>query len=58
MANLNEDKLQHILSAINKIEYGSLLITIHDGEITQLDSTVKSRFSKTKADQLKRKVNN
>ncbi|MGM0920328.1 MAG: YezD family protein [Bacillota bacterium] len=48
MANINESKVQQILTALKKINYGSVLITIHDGEITQLDSTEKSRFSKTK----------
>ncbi|MDQ0219244.1 DUF2292 domain-containing protein [Peribacillus cavernae] len=57
MVNLSEEKVQHILSALQKIEYGSLLITIHEGEITQVDSTVKNRFLKPKSNQLNRKVN-
>jgi hypothetical protein len=49
MATINETKVQQIITALKKINYGSVLITIHDGEITQLDSTEKSRFSKTKS---------
>ncbi|MDR0136745.1 YezD family protein [Metabacillus idriensis] len=48
MANLNESKVQQILTALKKINYGSVLITIHEGEITQLDSTEKNRFVKPK----------
>ncbi|TDL83232.1 YezD family protein [Peribacillus frigoritolerans] len=47
MASLNEKKVQQILTVLKKINYGSVLITIHDGEITQLDSTEKKRFTKT-----------
>ncbi|MBD1381066.1 YezD family protein [Metabacillus arenae] len=57
MANLSEAKTQHILSALKQIEYGSLLITVHDGEITQIDRTEKNRFLKTKVSQSKRKAN-
>ncbi|PLR66248.1 YezD family protein [Bacillus sp. UMB0893] len=53
MANLNETKVQQILTALKKINYGSVLITIHEGEITQLDSTEKNRFTKPKTAALK-----
>ncbi|WP_047154616.1 YezD family protein [Aneurinibacillus tyrosinisolvens] len=33
-----------ILQALEEIEYGSLVITIHDSKITQVEKTVKSRF--------------
>ncbi|WP_081414043.1 YezD family protein [Metabacillus indicus] len=48
MANVKESHLQQILTAVKKIDYGSVLITIHGGEITQLDSTEKNRFTKPK----------
>jgi hypothetical protein len=46
MAVLNNEKIDYILSILKKLEYGSLLITVHGGHITQIDSTVKNRFSK------------
>ncbi|NRD79113.1 YezD family protein [Bacillus sp. BRMEA1] len=46
MALVEKDKLDYILSLLKKLEYGSLVITIHAGHITQIDSTVKNRFGK------------
>lgn len=40
--------LKKIEEAIDKIEYGSVVITIHDGKVTQIDQTEKWRFSNTK----------
>lgn len=48
MAKSNETVIKQILATLNKIKYGSVLITIHDGEITQIDSTEKNRFVKNK----------
>jgi len=44
-----EGKWQYILSQIEKLEYGSILITVHADEITQIDVTEKKRFSLQKA---------
>ncbi|MGG1481360.1 YezD family protein [Bacillus smithii] len=33
---------------LSNLDYGSILITIHEGEITQLDITEKKRFPLTK----------
>ncbi|WP_017729245.1 YezD family protein [Halalkalibacterium ligniniphilum] len=44
MAYIPEEKLESIIRAIEKLEFGSLLITVHQGEITQLDVTEKTRF--------------
>jgi hypothetical protein len=48
MSAYNDSKLNEILSAIQNLNYGSILITIHEGEITQLDITEKKRFPLTK----------
>lgn len=48
MSAYNDSKLNEILAAINNLDYGSILITIHEGEITQLDITEKKRFPLTK----------
>ncbi|WLV25044.1 YezD family protein [Aciduricibacillus chroicocephali] len=44
MAKVDEKKLQYILSVIEELEYGAVSITIHENEITQIDSTEKKRF--------------
>lgn len=46
MAKSSESIVKQIIEALNKINYGSVLITIHDGEITQIDSTEKKRVVK------------
>ena len=46
MALVDKEKVDYILSLLKKLEYGSLVITVHEGHITQIDSTVKNRFGK------------
>lgn len=41
---MDEQKLNFILSALKEIKYGSVVITIHNGDITQVDTTEKTRF--------------
>ncbi|MFS0820269.1 YezD family protein [Bacillus sp. 1P02SD] len=45
MAKLDESKVKHILSTLENLEFGSVVITVHNGEITQIDATEKKRFS-------------
>jgi hypothetical protein len=40
----NHPGIEFILQALEEIEYGSLVITIHDSKITQVEKTVKNRF--------------
>ncbi|MFS0645779.1 YezD family protein [Siminovitchia sp. 179-K 8D1 HS] len=44
MAKVETNTIEDIVSALKKIEYGSLVITVHDGEITQIDATEKKRY--------------
>ena len=44
---VDELKLDYIISELKKLDYGSLVITVHDGDITQIDITEKRRFSLT-----------
>jgi len=44
MANLDQEKINFILKSLKSIDYGSLVITIHDSKIIQVDTTVKNRF--------------
>ncbi|WP_258000314.1 YezD family protein [Bacillus sp. Marseille-P3661] len=50
MNSLDETKVNHILSTLKGIEYGSLVITVHNGEITQIDVTEKKRFTLKKTE--------
>jgi len=44
VAKVDEEKINYIITALEKIQYGSLNITIHNGEITQVDCSEKHRF--------------
>lgn len=41
---IDEEKVRYILSTLNEMEYGNVNITVHDGDITQVDITQKKRF--------------
>jgi hypothetical protein len=45
MAIVDQAKANYILSTLKGMEYGSLVITVHDGNITQIDKTEKTRFA-------------
>ncbi|WP_066072059.1 YezD family protein [Neobacillus soli] len=44
MAVVDQAKESFILATLKGMEYGSVVITIHDGTITQIDKTEKTRF--------------
>jgi hypothetical protein len=46
MAVINQVKLDRIIDLLEKINFGSLTIVIHEGKITQLDVNEKHRFQK------------
>lgn len=48
MAIVDSTKANYILSLLKGIEYGSVVITVHDGTITQIDKTEKTRFAQQK----------
>ena len=45
MERVDEQKINYIITALEKLQYGSLNITIHNGEITQVDCNEKHRFT-------------
>ncbi|ASS93493.1 MULTISPECIES: YezD family protein [Peribacillus] len=49
MEKKEELKIRHIISSLEDLQYGSVIITIHDGEITQVDTTEKKRFPLAKS---------
>lgn len=46
MAIIDQVKLDRIIELLEKINFGSLTIVIHEGKITQLDVNEKHRFQK------------
>ncbi len=42
--DVNEKIWQKIKEEVEHIEYGSVTITVHDGKIVQIESSVKQRF--------------
>lgn len=48
---LDKEKLNHIVALLSNIEYGSISIIVHDGQITQIESTEKKRFAVEKKKQ-------
>lgn len=48
MAFVDQAKANYILSILKGLEYGSVVITVHDGSITQIDKTEKTRFAQQK----------
>ncbi|MGG4264972.1 YezD family protein [Peribacillus simplex] len=55
MEKKEELKFRHILSSLEDLQYGSVIITVHDGEITQVDTTEKKRFPVVKGRSVKTK---
>jgi len=41
---IDEVLLERILERLNGLEYGSVLITVHDGKIVQIDRTERKRY--------------
>ena len=41
---IDEEKVKYILATLNELEYGSVVITVHESDITQIDITEKKRF--------------
>ncbi len=57
MQKIDELKLDYIISELKKLNYGSVVITVHEGDITQIDITEKKRFSLTNSNKLSRTNN-
>ncbi|SEO03697.1 hypothetical protein SAMN04488134_103185 [Amphibacillus marinus] len=48
MGRIDVDKIDYIISSIENLEYGTLVITVHNGQVTQIDATEKKRFDHAK----------
>ncbi|MFD2923415.1 DUF2292 domain-containing protein [Halobacillus naozhouensis] len=45
MAEIDERKIKDIVSRLERLEFGSLVVTVHNGEVTQIDTTEKQRYT-------------
>lgn len=43
--NISDDKFEFLKKQIEGIQYGTVTVTIHEGRITQIDSSTKTRFN-------------
>ncbi|MED4128815.1 YezD family protein [Shouchella hunanensis] len=43
---MEQQVVDEIVTQLEKLEYGSLLITVHNGKVTQVDCTEKRRLNK------------
>lgn len=43
--SVDEQMLQKIRTEIERIQYGSVTVVIHDGKIVQLDTNTKTRLN-------------
>ncbi|REE57464.1 hypothetical protein A8990_15410 [Paenibacillus taihuensis] len=41
---LDQEWIERITTQVNGLEYGSVLITVHDGRVVQIDRTERKRF--------------
>ena len=46
--SIEGQEFNYVLDIIKEIQYGLVTITVHDGKITQVDSTKKERFKTQK----------
>ncbi|PPA69042.1 YezD family protein [Jeotgalibacillus proteolyticus] len=44
MAIIEQEQIDHIISSLERLQFGTLTITVHDGKIQQVDQTEKKRF--------------
>lgn len=45
VSKLDRVRLHYLQDVIKNIEFGSVVLTIHNGKITQIDTTKKKRFT-------------
>lgn len=43
--SIPDERIKSILKALEGLKYGSILITVHDSNIVQIDRTEKQRFA-------------
>ncbi|RNF38897.1 YezD family protein [Planococcus salinus] len=48
MGKIEASQIDHIVSTLENLQYGSVVISVHNGEIMQIDATEKRRFAPSK----------
>lgn len=43
---LNQDVIDEIVESIQSIDFGEILIVVHDARVVQIEKKVKKRFNK------------
>ena len=43
--SISQSQIRQIIRALDGLEYGTVLITVHDSQIVQIDRTEKHRFA-------------
>ena len=47
LSKLTEEQVHYLEENLRDIDFGSIVITVHNGKITQIDTTEKKRFPQT-----------
>ena len=47
VADIEKNQIDHIISSLENLQFGTLTITVHDGQILQIDQTEKRRFNQS-----------
>ncbi|WP_139345062.1 YezD family protein [Virgibacillus pantothenticus] len=45
MSKLDGVQWEYVRKSLDAIDFGSVVITVHDGRVTQIDTTEKKRFA-------------
>ncbi len=53
---IDHQVLERIISSLESLEYGTVQITVHDSQITQIEKVEKHRFPLHKNDELSKNV--
>lgn len=56
MSRLNDEQLDYVLESLHDIDFGTIQITVHEGQITQIDTTEKKRFQTKKKTGIRKKT--
>lgn len=48
MKEISQTQLNCIVETLKKLEFGQIVVTVHNGKITQIESTEKIRFVESK----------
>jgi len=44
LSKLSKEQFDYLENSLRQIDFGTIVITVHNGQITQIDTTEKRRF--------------